>query len=155
MEGIQKSTTVRIITCTGSKSTPCLILNIVYNILNNIVYYIYINFQYLINIQSILSFICGVNIGVEYLCYITNTLNQLALRRLSEQRVYKPLPTHHTIYNPHKNPHSHTPLGPRQAAVSLQLIEPKVIKIWVPSCDLDRMLHKRTYNQYENGISIR
>ena len=41
MAGTQKSTMFRIITCTGSKSTPCSILNIVYNILSNIVYYIY------------------------------------------------------------------------------------------------------------------
>ena len=39
-------------------------------------------------------------IGVEYLCYITKHLE------------LPPLPTHHTIYNPHKNPHSHTPFAP-------------------------------------------
>ena len=31
-----------IITCIGSKSTSCIILNIVYDLLNNIVYNIYI-----------------------------------------------------------------------------------------------------------------
>ena len=31
--------TVRFITCTCSKPTPCTTLNIVYNLLNNIVYY--------------------------------------------------------------------------------------------------------------------
>ena len=57
MAGIQKSTTVRIITCTGSKPTPCIILNIVYNLLNNIVYYIYIHFLYLINNPGVLLYV--------------------------------------------------------------------------------------------------
>ena len=51
------STTVRIITCTGSKPTPCIILNIVYNLLNNIVYYIYIHFLYLINNPGVLLYV--------------------------------------------------------------------------------------------------
>ena len=37
-------------------------------------------------------------IGVEYLCYITNSLNQLALRGLSEHRVYQPLHLHTTRF---------------------------------------------------------
>ena len=57
LAGIQKSTTVRIITCTDSKSTPCIILNIVYNLLNNIVYYIYIYFLYLINNHRVLLYV--------------------------------------------------------------------------------------------------
>ena len=57
MVGIQKSTTVWIITCTGSKSTPCIILNIVYNLLNNIVDYIHINFLYLINNPGVLLYV--------------------------------------------------------------------------------------------------
>ena len=133
MAGIQKSTTVRNITCTGSKSTSCIILNINnYFIIQNIVYnlkvflvlyysnYIrYFNLYLILKRQptdadlvivhwhqskrgnqctmrkyhthikintlnknhffrsliTILSFI-----GVEYLCYITNTWNQLALQ---------------------------------------------------------------------------
>ena len=55
---------------TDSKSTPCIILNIVYNLLNNIVDYIYIHFLYLINNH----------LAIEYIYYIKNTLNQLALR---------------------------------------------------------------------------
>ena len=78
MAGIPKSITFRIITCTGSKSTPYIIFNIVYNLLNNLVYDIYIHFLYLIN-NHLVYYMRGF-IGVEYLCYITNTLNQLVLR---------------------------------------------------------------------------
>ena len=88
-----KSTTFRIITCTGSKSTPCIILNIVYNLLNNIVHYIYINFLYLIN-NHLVFYMWGF-IGVKYFCYITNSLSI----EMPEYRVYQPLPTHPTIFN--------------------------------------------------------
>ena len=62
MAGIQKSTMVRIITCTCSKSTSCIIFNIVYNLLNNIVYYMYIHFLYLINKTLVSYYMWGVEV---------------------------------------------------------------------------------------------
>ena len=49
------------------------ILTIVYNLLNNIVYYIYIHLLYLFN--NHLVFYMWVFIGVEYLCYNNNNLD--------------------------------------------------------------------------------
>ena len=49
------------------------------SILNNIVYYIYIHFLYLINNPGVLLYVFF--IGVEYLRYINNSWNQLALMK--------------------------------------------------------------------------
>ena len=61
MAGIQKSTVIGNITCTGSKSPFSIILNIVYNLklsfLNNIFYYIYIYFLYLINNVCVILYV--------------------------------------------------------------------------------------------------
>ena len=57
-----RSTTVGIITCTGRQSTSCIILNIVYNLFNNIAYYIYIHSH--IKLITRVSYYVGLNIYI-------------------------------------------------------------------------------------------